>query len=146
MRGQELYQIVINAGLFTFHIHCVHEEFGTTGGELAQDGFVQGHFGEGLPTIGHHPIPATAQATGKIQHQPLGADGLGQRGKASLIQSPFVEHPGGDDYVGCPGIEPAGGVVEIDAAADLESTGISGEGFPRFGFIAGAKLDHVPAT
>ena len=85
VRGQELDQIVINAGLFTFHIHCVHEEFGTTGGELAQDGFVQGHFGEGLPTIGHHPVPATAQATGKIQHQPLGADGLGQRGEAFLI-------------------------------------------------------------
>ena len=48
--------------------------------------------------------------------------------------------------MGCPGIEPAGGVVEIDAAADLESAGISGEGFARGGFIAGTKLDHVPAT
>ena len=68
------------------------------------------------------------------------------RGEAFGIKPTFAKNPRGDDDMRGTCIEPAGGVVGIHASAELESAGEGGKGFARGGFIAGTKLDDMPAT
>ena len=129
-----------------FHIHGVHEVFSTTVGEGFQGRLVDGQLGEVLPAVGDHPVLAIALAAGEVEHEAFAADGFYERGEAFGIETTFAENPRGDDDLRRAGIEPAGGVIGIHAAAELESAGEGGKGFARSGFIAEAKLDDMPAT
>ena len=146
MGSEGLHESEVDAGLLALDIDGVHKVFGATGGKGFQGGFVDGHFGEILPAIGDNPILAVALAAGKIEHKSFAADGFYQHGKPVGIEATFAEYPRGDDDVRGTGIEPTSSVIDIHAAAKLETAGERGEGFARGGFIAGAKLDDMAAA
>ena len=68
--------------------------------------------------------------------------------KLSSLASKFAvaKQPRGNDHVRRPGVDPPGGVVRRDAAADLQAARPGGECLAGGIVIALAKLDHVAAA
>src|SRR3954462_14429915 len=54
-----------------------------------------------------------------------------------------LKHPGSDNHMRGAVGEVAGGIVQIDAAADMQAAGIGIQGSPRGWLIAGTEHDYV---
>ena len=63
-----------------------------------------------------------------------------------LVKFAVAKQPRGDDHVRRPGVDPPGGVVRRDAAADLQPARPGGECLAGSIVVALAKLDHVAAA
>ena len=81
----------------------------------------------------------------EVEHKPAPADGGDQLGQPVPIHAPLAKGPGGDNDVRSTGLQPARGVVEIHAAAEVQTTGIRRQCRPRRRVIARAELNDMAA-
>ncbi len=135
----------IDAGAEAFDIDGVDEELGAEGGEGMEGIGTEGDFGEVLPAVGDHPVLSVAEATAEVEDDAGSTDETLEGVETIPIDPALMKDPGGDDDVGCTGIEPGTGIVGMDTAAVLEAAGPGAEGLVGGGFVAGAEGDDMAA-
>ena len=102
-------------------------------------------FGEFLPAIRDDEVFAIALAATEIEHETFAANRHDKTGETIPIHAAFAKNPRRDDDVRGTDIKPCAGVVEIHAAAELQSAGIRAERGAGLSLAAGAEQDDVTA-
>ena len=99
-----------------------------------------------LPAIGHDEVFVAATSATQVEHEPHLANRFAKLFEPRFIEFAVAKQPRGNDHVRRPGVDPPGGVVGRDAAADLQSARPGGECLAGGIVIALAQLDHVAAA
>ena len=146
MFGDQLNERLIDPLAKALDIDAVNEEFVAVLGQVAQRVSVDAEIREGLPAIGDDEVVAIAFAATEVDDEPRLSKRLAKLTEPTLIESAVAKEPRGDDDVRCPGIDPFGGVVGRDAAADLQSVRPGGECLASGFVVPLAQLDDVAST
>ena len=146
--ASQLHQALVDPLSEPFDIDAVNEEFVAPLGQAAQRVGVHAQLGEGLPAIGHDEVlvaaPPATQSRARAAAWPTRLAKLLRADR--FIEFAVAKQPRGNDHVRRPGVDPPGGVVGRDAAADLQSARPGGECLAGGIVIALAQLDHVAAA
>ena len=117
--GEEVNQREIDSGLAAFDVDRVDQKLAAVLGQVGQCGGRDFEGGEPLPPIRHHPVPAVADPTRKVEHQPVSSHKSLELGDSGLIQFAVTKHPACHDDMARTGAQPRFGVGNGDAPSEL---------------------------
>ncbi len=131
---------------FPFHIDGMDQKLVTEGSEIGKGRRRDGHGGEVLPAVGDDKVGFPPAAAAQIEDQVLFAYFLGQGPQAVFIDFAILKDMGGNDDMTRAMIEPGGGIIGGNPAADLQAPGEGGQGLAGRLFVAGTEHDDVAAV
>lgn len=123
----------------------VNQELGAVLGDRGERLRTKGEVGLALPAVDGNPPAVAHPSAAQVDDEPLPPDRPRQRIQTLRREDGVGEEPTGDDDFVRAGLQPGAGVVEGDAAAELEPARPGGEHGARGVVVARTELDDVAA-